>query len=395
MSNQVGDIKTFAIQGTVPVGSDLTYVWQWWDGDVTVSKNQSVQKALNMGGILAYSCTVVSPSGDSAKYLQTIVINAPPAFLGSPVVSANDQPLPFYGTITSKAYDPEGTGVYFKWFSGTNFLSSGTTTVANGTGTNFYAFPVVEASKITLAVTDHYGTLTDAGTRKLDFEFRGFDPSGPMAGFSATPNTLISNTSNLPVTVIGPGQSINFTAYGRDEISGSLAFQWSFLTLNGWSSDSSSSGTSAALANGVTQNYLSKGVSTETPGEKVAVCVVTNSSTGANTTVRSTVTLEESFAPVVSNISTSATIAGAAYGVPVGGYVSYTGTAADANGDLVTYKWALSQPADVIFYGRTLFLRPLDYPETSVSGREIVGALVVSDKFGETGTLALPRVITI
>ncbi len=393
MSNQVGQIKTFSILGTVPAGSDITYVWRWWDGSVSVTKEQSVAKKLNVGGTLGYSCTAVSPHGEAQDHSSTIIVNSPPVFSGSPSLSANDKPFPFTPTITSKAYDPEGSGVAFKWFDGASYLGSGTTVVANGTGTNSFAYEATENKKLTLTVLDGYGTSSDAGTRRLDFGLRGFVASGPVASFSAVPNTLITSTANLPKTVIGPGQTVNFTAFASDPLAGSLTFVWSFTTANGWASNANSAGTSTTLVTGVIQNTLVKNVSAEAPGEKIAVCTVTNTTTGATTVIRSTVLLEQSYAPIVSTISTTATLSGLNLAVPLAGVVSYTGTASDANGDLVTYKWALTQPPAVL-YGRTLLVKPSDYNSTSVVGREITGVLVVSDKFGMTGTQALPKVIT-
>lgn len=388
--NQVGQIVTFTLQGAPADGGGFTYVWKWWDGSVSVTTVPIVQKQLNIGSVtpLAYSVTVADDLGNSSTTNATIVVNAPPVVL-SPSISQNDQAFGYQAVMTTKAYDPEHTQAAFLWYNSGTALGAGSSIYSGGTGTNTFNFTVNQDTQLRLLCIDYNGSTTDAGTTPLNFQLRGFDPAGLQASSSAVSNSIIANTNNLPSIVIGPGQTVNFTAYAQDSEPGRLIFDWAFYGSNGWVADFFYADQGTHVDSGARKSVIGRDISGETSGEKLAVCNVTNIASGQTVQVQTTVELLQSFAPVISNISTSLPFNGATFNVPRTSYLLFTGTASDDNNDLLTFRWDFTQPSGVVLWGRTVFIQPADYSVFSASGlvggpRPITGNLTVADRFNQT-----------
>lgn len=405
MSCNVGDIKTFTLENAPAGGGGYTYVWKWWDGTVSVTGVPSVEKQLNIGGVLAYTLTQSDELGRSVIYNGTITVNFPPTIIGSPTVSNNDTSFPYSSLLSSVSYDPDhpgGTELSFAWYNGPTLIGSGTTTIPSaGTYHNTLEVNNISADEtITQIITD-----TENSATILNYFLRGFTPSGLQGSSSSISNSLVSSANNLSQIIIGPGQVATFTAYAQDTSPGQLQFVWSAGTLNGWSSDLTVTNIPGPLPNGLYKSQISRNVGTETAGLKTVFCTVTNETTLQNLVFDTTVTLINAQAPVVTAISTDAPIINGGYAVSQSGFVHFSAQAADPNSALLSYRWDFTQPV-ITLYGREVMLRPADYSvfdEAVLEGNgttpgtgplPITGNVTVTDRFGQSSSVAFQQFAT-
>jgi hypothetical protein len=397
--NQVGDLKKFVVQGTPPAGS-LAYVYRWWDDSVAVTSNGTGIKQINMGGnpsdagLLRFKVVIVDDLGNSQVLNNSIQVNNPPTIIPSPTLSLNDGAFPFQTTITTRAYDMEGDAFSFLWYDGTIAIPSGST-VSDGvvTGTyagtlvgskssfkNIFSYAVTQNKVLTLKLVD-----AQSGTSSLNFELRGISPQAPSFSLAFTPPTVAADASTLPTQVIAPGQFAQFTAYASDSVAGSISFYWAFYGSNGWSSTIFSTGSSVPAQNGLRNNVF-HALSTETAGLKTAYVTVTNTVTGKSDTANVEVTLVENAAPVISYIQafdpglngTITTISHLASPAAI----RFSGTATDANNDVVTFKWSFIQPSGVLPTNLVLWGREVTVDVSGYAGQFTQGSVVAVDRFG-------------
>ena len=425
MPNQVGDLKTFQVVGTPPTYPVPLYVWKFWDQSViaTAAASGVVQKRLNLGGnpveafTVPYRCDICDSLGNVVQVLpDTIAVNNPPTVVPSPTVVPIDQAFPYQAIITVRAYDLEDNGVSFYWYHGVSEVGGHDSTVsaAGGVAGTYYgtligATKTLFTNTLQTTVAENGTVLTcklvdgDSGTTSVNFELRGYDTSAPQFSVAASPDTLTSGASTLPVQVIAPNQTVKFTAFGYDPTPGNLMFTWYFYGSNGWTQPGLPQITTDV---GV---VISQGRKSEkdwpisaevTAGQKTAVVSVTNTSNGKSTYSSIPVRLVLNEAPVISGVGLYDATTGqpittvTKLAAPLRTLVKFSGTASDTNDDVLTFRWDLYSPpalATYSVYGRDGFVDVTDW--TSPATHTSVGIVTVTDRYGvSSSSFSLPQV---
>jgi hypothetical protein len=304
--------------------------------------------------------------------------------------------LPFSTVLAGTAYDPEQAGaLLFLWYNGSTPLGSGATIqVSTGTWANSFLALVASNETLSQLIVD-----VGNGTTRMDYTLQGYAASSLTVGGSSLGNSIIPSTNVLPEITLGPGQSVTFTAYAYDAEPGQLQFSWTAGTDQGWSQPYTSIVEPAPLANGayVSQIVLSAGTA-QTPGVKTAICAVTNELSGQSGTVVNTVRLDADPPPSILSISTDATSTNTYYMVPQNGAFHLTGTGTNAFSELLDYRWDFAVPAGVTLWGRTILLRPDQFPDFSNPAAlpaPVLGRLTVTDRFGSSATVAIQSFVTV
>lgn len=399
----IGESVSLRLYGAPVSGGGYTFVWKWWDGTVDVTSTPRVTRTVNTGGTLQYSLVQCDDYGRSITYYGSLIVNKAPVVIGAPTITPNDGFFPFTTLLQSVAYDPEHTGgteLNFEWYNAGTLISVGTTTVlSTGTYQNQLQVDGVTANKtLTQKIYD-----TQSGVTEVNYNIRGSSASGLQGSSSTLSNAVTSSASNLSEIIIGPDAEATFTAFASDPSGGNLQFDWSLSTTNGWAADYTFTDTPSALPTGLFKSQITRSVASETAGTKIAVCTVTNLTTGQTISFNTTVQLVSPTAPTINAISTDAPLINGGYAVAQGGYVHFTAAASDPNNALLTYKWVFTQPA-VTLYGKTVMLRPSDYSvfsEVVLEGTDssggpatILGNVTVVDRYGQSSTVSLQSFVT-
>lgn len=439
--NQVGDLKTFRVAGSPPTYPDPTYVWKFWDGAViaTGTASGSVQKRLNLGGnpaegggppyVIPFRCDICDQLGNVVQTLtDKIAVNNPPTIVGAPSVTPNNQAFPFTPEIDISAYDlennmtPSAGVVGFFWYQGTVPVSNATNNITSGPvnvagtyyGTLIGSNRDLYTNKFSPTVYGAGTTYTckivdaDSGTRSINVPVQGFDPSAPLFSLAAQPNTLTTDASNLPTQFIAPGQSVTFTAFAFDPLHGSIEFTWFLYGTNGWNAPTgiplTDHGTKTAAGRGW-RNDLFHLIDQEVgSGQRVAVVTARNTFTGLVSTTSIPVQLIQNEAPVMDsigiyNIASQAITEITKASLPQRTVVKFSGTATDANNDVVYFKWDLTPPGTVppsmTLYGREAYVDVSDWPgSTEGVTYDLLGVCTAYDRFGVASTpMDLPSLI--
>jgi hypothetical protein len=241
----------------------------------------------------------------------------------------------------------------------------------------------------------------DAGTTTLSFLLRGYDPSAPQFALAAAPNSLTASATDLPTQVIAPGQTIVFTSYGYDASPGPLRYTWQFYGSNGWTQSGlplihADNGTAAGLGS---KSEYTLPISSETAGQKFAVVSVVNTLTGRIAYTTLPVQLEMNEAPEISAIGLydATTLQEVStltkQTLPVRTLARFSGTASDANLDVVYWKWDIIPPVGSAYsvYGRTTFVDVSDWPDALYNAYGVVTAY---DRYGQASdTVTMPQVL--
>jgi hypothetical protein len=396
----VGDLETFTLTGAPSDGGGFTYCWFWWDGTVTVTSVPSATKQLNLGGTMSITLIQCDAYGHSQTYTISITVNNPPLLINAPTISTNDAVFPFSTVLSSVAYDPDhpgGVELNFSWLNGSVPLGSGVTSVPS-TGTYQNSLSVAGVTQNTTYTQVIYDNA--AGTTKVNYSVRGTAPTGLQGSGASVNNSIISNTSNLGEVIIGPNQAVTFSAFAQDTHTGQLQFAWTLKQFDGWSSDFSVTDTPAPLTTGAYQDQITRNVGGETPGLKIANCLVTSLSTGQSINIRETVQLLSALPPTIISITTDAPTISAGLAVSQAGWVHFFATASDPNNAIVSYRWDFTQPS-ITIYGKTVLLTPAQYSVFAESSletggpRAILGSLTVTDRFGQSTTVQLSDFLAI
>lgn len=396
----VGDIETFTLTGAPGNGGGFTYCWFWWDGTITVTAVPSATKQLNLGGNLTITLIQCDAYGHNQTYTISVSVNNPPTLINSPTISANDGVFPFNTVLSSVAYDPDhpgGVELNFAWLNGSVPLGSGVTSVPS-TGTYQNSLTVSGVSQNTTYTQVIYDNA--AGTTKVNYSVRGTSPTGLQGSGASANNSILSNTSSLGEVIIGPNQAVTFSAFAQDTHAGQLRFDWTLKQFDGWSSDFAVTHAPAPLTTGAFQDQITRSVAAESPGLKIANCLVTNLSTGQSINIRETVQLLSASPPSITSITTDAPTISAGLAVSQAGWVHFFATATDPNNAIVSYRWDFTQPS-ITIYGKTVLLTPAQYSVFAESGlesggpRAILGSLTVTDRFGQSTTVQLSDFLAI
>ena len=419
---QVGALVSFAISPTPSTGTQIySYVWRFWDGTVLATTAPYTPPiAINMGGdptIGELHCSVmpVQIDGQSTVINGTIQANNPPS-ISSPTVSVNDGFFPYQTELKVTAFDLDGDTFQFGWFVGADFVGSGTSSyVGNVAGTwsgndttiistyagtqNHIDLTIIANETVTCDIVDARG-----GTSTFDFEMRGGNTPPPQVGATGAISSITAEASDLPEQRIGIGQSITFSAYGKDISGGTVVFLWAFTGSNNWTMALTTPGTVSALPDGGYQSTYQKDISGEivtTGTEKTAIALVTVSGPNSYTVVEQPVTLIANTPPtavdfVVKNFGTTIN-AGGDLGpgdvFPSGTQLEFDAVATDPNGDLVEYYWQFQQPPGVVpdtlsLWGAKVSIDTTAYP----SGSIVSGILTATDRMGGTLVVDTPFV---
>jgi len=413
---QVGQTGTFAV--AVPSSGSViySYAWGWWDGSSSATVLPMTTKVVNIGGnpntgLLEFSCTPVAIDGQSVTLIGSFAANNGPTLVpGDAYITTNDTYFPYATEIGVTAFDLENQPLSFEWYSGTAFLSQGTSVYAgsvagtwSGNGTtivgvfsgtkNYFDTVITNPTALTLYVEDSSG-----GTTPLNFSLRGQPAPVPVASAGAG---VMGNAAVLGVQRIGQGQSVDFTVYANTVTSGTLSFYWAFYGSNNWTLPSQSAGTTTMLPNGGYQNTINKDISNEvvtvgTQKTVEAVCDIFLTNPITQSTQMTQVIVE---VLLLANLPPTAfTITVSDNGVLIvdgngtqGHVIEFDATGTDPNNDWVYYAWNFNQP----FLPNTgLYWGPkvrLDTSRYSV-GQTINGVLTATDLLGGSLTVVLPDI---
>lgn len=407
----VGQTLEFNAVFTPPDNVSVVYVWEWWDGTVTVTTTSTTSKVLNLGGdphngrLLYYTVTAVLPDAQRITATATVEVNWPPQIRPSPTVTVNDAYFPYDTTIAVTAWDVEQDAFTFHYYQDGTLLGNGvdspvgefvaqyngTTLVTNGTQ-NLFTRTIQSDQTINLYIID-----VENGTRRLNFDFVGENAPAPTVSLSAQPSLVTTDASTLPDQRIGAHEAVDLVAYASDPGGGDLDFLWSFYGSNGWSANTFSTGTTTSLPNGVFENNYAKDISGETGGEKIVLLTVTND-TGVSSNQEISVTL------VANQTGTTATLS-AFQGntqlvngqtVAAGAVVEYRIAPSDPDLDVVTCLWTFVQPSPVEpatlkLWGPKVAVDTTGYASATV----IQGTVRTFDRYGGTALFNIQPAISI
>jgi hypothetical protein len=371
MAYNYGQQLTFTAEAT---GANLTYVWEWWDGTISVTATNVTTKVANRWGQLAYTVTAVDPWGNKSVRSDTIEVNRPPEILELKA-DKNDGVFPYQAQVTAKVAGANyPINVQFNGSQGA---------VAAGTGTFNFDLIVAQAGTKELVATDNAGVISRA---QLQFFGRNNLPPAVSAP-ELTPLVWRTNSKGTVAVV------------AADPEGGSLTFKWTLSGTNGWTGSAvmeNVPGTLHALSYG-TKSVLEVDTTGQTPTNpdqfKYIELVVEDPDGGATqfniTTTPIKVVMLPNSNPVIDGMSASP--ASATVGVPV----LFSGTAHDADGDPLSYRWVLSGPINLMtgtVAGTGTVNSRAAIVFTTGTGL-ITSTFRVFDKYGGEASAAGPQVI--
>jgi hypothetical protein len=363
----------------VSASNAVNYLWYFWDGSVEVTTEGTIQKTINQGGNLSWSCVAADEWGQSSTASGSLSVNAPP-IVQSASLSNNDLP-PTYNTIlTTKISDPDSNQPILVWLDGVapttiSTLSSGTTE-----GTANFPFSVGSSTTKVLHAVDANG-----GTTLLDIDIRALPVKPIIVSVISQPKTQRVGTASL-----------RFVSRVTDPNGGTPTFLWQFLTSNGWITTDfsgvtgfssitggySSSGLTQVLSNNTFQNtVLIPSIENQTSGTKLARLVVTPV-IGSPQVFYCSVNLIENHTPSIERfniVSPEIIVAGQP--------VVIEAVATDLDNDILSYAWTMTNTDDInkLFSSNPITVTP--------SGTLVSGSLTVSDPYGASDTLSIPSVL--
>lgn len=418
--NQAGDTVQFTASPT-PSGSAIyAYCWDWWDGSSSATVAPFTTKVINIGGQpgtdeLHFNCRPVAVDGQSVSLSGTITANNPPTILPGASISANDGFFTYQTRLTISAFDFDNDGCTFYWYTGTDLLGSGTTSiigavsgtwagngtiiVQNYTGTqNYLDLNVSSDHTVTCYVVD-----TRAGTSFVDFSLRGEDNPPPSVALSVGVGGVAFDAATPPTARIGAGQTVDLTVFVAPLPLHTVTFDWNFSGSNGWTMlPVAETGTTSVLANGGYQNTVRRDISTEVVTGGTTKLVTAQVRVTAINVLSSEIThtdAEYEITLVANSAPSAVTVTRSVNGVPVTGLgpitsgqqLEFAAAGTDVDADLMTYKWQITQPSPlfpnpIYFWGPKVVYDTTGYASLS----SVEGQLSVIDRLGATLTVVLP-----
>lgn len=417
--NNVGDTVQLGIQPVPSTGSTIySYVWGFWDGTSTATEQPFVAKVVNIGGqpgtpdALLYSCRPVAVDGQSVVLYGSLPANNPPTII-SGSISDNDDYFTYNTQLTVEAIDVDGDAFAFSWFAGTTSLGAGVTSAAGvasgtwtGNGETVIANYPASRNVLSLAVSSDrvvtcYVIDARSGTASIDFLLRGSPNPAPVAAVSAGVSGINTDSTTPPLARIGPGQTVDFTVYAAPLPNHTFSFLWTFNGSLGWTMPPQvDAGVTSVLGNGGFANTVHRDISAEVVSfgtskgvvAHVRVTAVNNASsqiTHADGDFE--ITLIENSDPsavAISRVVNDSYVNGVGP-IAAGSRIEFSGTGADANNDVLFYKWSFSQPfapLTVHFWGPKVVYDTTGY----TSGQTVQGIIHVFDSLGGTLSTLLP-----
>jgi hypothetical protein len=332
-------------------GTNLRYVWSYWDGLSDVTRETSVTKVVTAGtGPFEISLTAVNDAGLSDTYSANLDVNQPPEVEVS--ATPDYEVFPYETSLSAAVEDPEAAGYTAAWYEpGDVLISSGT----------IAAYIAEEPIDLTFKAIDASG-----GRTEVVVKLSGLVNKAPEVSDIISVSTAKISTTN----------SVQFSVIAEDPERRGLTFTWTF-----WDGTVSSGTTSLIPYSSSYHNTVTKALSGSTPGEKSVELVVADT-VGIPTTKTRVITLINNTAPTISAVKTASDSMIA--GETVGFYV----VAVDDDGDQLAYTWNFTSPVPAVALGGNAF-----YP--TIAGQEgssIQGTVTVTDGNGGSTTADIPEV---
>jgi hypothetical protein len=346
-------------------GSDLVYVWEWWDGTTSVTSTNVARKVANRWGTLSYSVTAVDPLGNKNKYSSTIAVDRPPEFL-SVTLTKNNGVFPYNTQLTARV-----TGSQYPiscTFNGSNI------SINSGTADVVFSMDVIEPSTQMLVATDNVGVTSQLPI----YLFGGINlPPSVTVPAAVPPIWRVNSTGTL-------------VAVASDPEGGPVTFQWTLSDANGWSGGAVMNGVPGNLSvvgNG-TQSVLVVNTAGQTATQKYVELVVTDNrglsthfDRAHSTAVPVLLTLNSN--PVIETMTATPSSA------LVGQAIVFSARASDPQGDAVNYRWTITGPisnAPSIQHSRVAVV-------CATGTGSVTSSLQVTDAYGGVVTSPGPTVV--
>ena len=358
----------------------VNYLWYFWDNSVEVTSEGTIQKTVNQGGNLVWTCVVADEWGQSDSTTGTISVNAPPV-IRSASLSNNDLPPIYSTTLTTLVSDPDSSSPITVWLDGETPVTVSTLDSGTTQGTATFTFNVSTSSTKVLHAVDSNG-----GTTLLDIDIRALAYKPIVAAVIAEPRTQRIGT--VP---------IRFTCRVTDPNGGGTpTFAWDFLTSNGWAEADfsgvtgfssitggyTSAGLSQSLGGGSYQNnVLVPSIPNQTAGFKLVRLTITPT-IGTAQVFYGSVNLIENHTPTIDRFDIVSEGP-----LEAGEPVTILAVATDVDNDILSYAWVMSNVQDLNPQYKT---NPITVtPNTQV----LSGSLTVSDPYGLSATASIPPVL--
>jgi hypothetical protein len=359
----------------------VSYIWNFWDSSVETTDTGTIQKVVNQGGTLPWTCTVANEWGQSSQVSDSIIVNSPPV-IQSATLSNNDLPPTYATALTGTISDPNSASPILVWLDGVTPTTISTLSHGTTQGTFNLPFSVAtNATKILHAVD------VNGGTTLLDIDVRAL-PFKPIIA------AVISQPKSQR---IGNNSTVRFTCRATDPNGGGTpTFAWDFLTAEGWvSSDFSSvtgfssisggytsSGLTQNLSGGVYQNtVLLPSIANQTAGSRRAKLTITPT-VGDPVVLYGSVTLIENHAPVIQRFDILSPD-----NIQSGVATTIQAIVTDEDNDILSYSWAMTNVSDPItnLNSNPIVVHP--------NGTLLTGTLTASDPYGSYDSMSIPAVL--
>tara|TARA_R110000868_G_scaffold247427_2_gene503817 strand:- start:577 stop:8088 length:7512 start_codon:yes stop_codon:yes gene_type:complete len=359
----------------------VSYIWNFWDSSVETTDTGTIQKVVNQGGTLPWTCTVANEWGQSTNVTDSIVVNSPPV-IQSATLSNNDLPPTYATALTGTISDPNSASPILVWLDGVTPTTISTLSHGTTEGTFNLPFSVATSATKILHAVDVNG-----GTTLLDIDVRALPFKPIIAAVIAQPKSQR----------IGNNSTVRFTCRATDPNGGGTpTFAWDFLTAEGWvSSDFSSvtgfssisggytsSGLTQNLSGGVYQNtVLLPSIANQTAGSRRAKLTITPT-VGDAVVLYGSVTLIENHAPVIQRFDILSPD-----NIQSGVATTIQAIVTDQDNDILSYSWAMTNVSDPItnLNSNPIVVHP--------NGTLLTGTLTASDPYGSYDSMSIPAVL--
>lgn len=373
----------YSVTLSVVVDRAIAFIWYFWDGSTETTYAPTVDKIINQGGTISWTCKAVDEWGQFDSVTDSMSVNWPPV-IQSAELTFNDL-APTYATeFNTTISDPDSASPITVWLDGITPTTISTLSHGTTEGVATFAFNVSTSSTKVLHAIDANG-----GTTLLDVDIRATPAKPILAAITAIPRK----------PRIGTPSALSFVCRMTNPNGGTVpTFEWEFSSSDWVLSDFSSApgftvGVSTATTPGAVQSLggniyqnsiLVPVLVSQTRGQKrVKLTITPPSGAGDEVELYGHVTLFENHDPEVVRfniVSPELIIAGEA--------VTIECVATDPDDDIVSYEWNLTGCSDPVQVGLTT--NPVTvYPITTV----VYGSMTVSDPYGGFDTARIPPVI--
>ncbi len=352
LPSSAGGTITASVVAVSEQGLGLTYTWTAYNGwSVSSGASMSIATIKAPDTYAASGTVTVQVSDTNGRYA---LVPIPVSTVGdnAPVItnlSASLNPAPRDGIIVVavNATDPLGNALKYAWTGSAGWPVTGYGVTATVTAPNAYN----AGGYITVTVSDNYGMAVTASIAVSTI----VDNPPVISGFNVSPNPVIK----------GGTTAISVTA--TDPYNNTLLYSWQ--ASSGWTV-ATGKGTSAITVTAPTQYGVSG-----------TVTVTVDDGYGGTASLLIPVSTIGNSAPVINGFSTSPNP------VVQGGLMAIAVTAADPDGDTLSYAWQASNGWTISTGKGTSGVTVTAPAQYGVSGTVTV---TVDDGQGDTASLSIP-----